>query len=60
MEILHKSNTYSKNESAVAISKDKNTREDARSQKPSTASQISGIVESLANSKVENKSQKEL
>lgn len=54
--LKEQSNTDSKNESAVAISKDKNTRDDARSQKPSTASQISGIVESLANSKVEDKS----
>ena len=54
------SDTDSKNELAVAVSKDKDTRDDVRGQKPSTASQISGIIESLLKSKVEDKSQKEL
>ena len=51
------SDTDSKNEPSVAVSKDKNTRDDARGQKPSTALQISEIVESLAKSKAEDKSQ---
>lgn len=51
------SDTDSKNEPVVAVSKDKDTRDDVRGQKPSTTSQISGIVESLAKSKAEDKSQ---
>lgn len=51
------SDTDSKNELAVAVSKIKDTRDDVRGQKPSTASQISGIIESLLKSKVEDKSQ---
>ena len=54
------SDTDSKNEPSVAVSKDKNTRDDARVQKPSTALQISEIVESLAKSKAEDKSGKRL
>lgn len=42
----------------VVISEDKTERDDSRCQKPSTASQISEIVESLANSKAEGKSQR--
>lgn len=42
----------------VVISEDKTERDDSRFQKPSTASQISEIVESLAKSKVEGKSQR--
>lgn len=49
------SDTDSRNEPAVAVSKD--TRDYARGQKPFTASQISGILESLAKSKAEDKSQ---
>jgi hypothetical protein len=53
------SDTDSKNEAPVVVpvSKDKRVRDDSRCQKPSTASQISEIVESLAKSKVEDKSQ---
>lgn len=49
------SDTDSKNEPAVSVSKD--TRDDVRDQKPPTTSQISGIVESLAKSKADDKSQ---
>lgn len=54
------SDTDSKNEAPVVVpvSKDKRVRDDSRCQKPSTASQISEIVESLANSKAEGKSQR--
>ena len=51
------SDTDSKNAPAVSVSKDKDTRDDVRDQKPPTTSQISGIVESLAKSKAEDKSQ---
>ena len=53
------SDTDSKNEAPVVVpvSKDKRVRDDSRCQKPSTASQISEIVESLANSNAEDKSQ---
>lgn len=51
------SDTDSKNELAVAVFKDKDTLDDVRGHKSSTASQISGIVESLAKSKAEDKSQ---
>ncbi len=51
------SDTDSKNEPAVSVSKDKDTRDDVRDQKPPTTSQISGIVESLAKSKADDKSQ---